>query len=108
MTPLTSALVAILSILAWLGVGVYAVSSLKSGDEWYEEGWEDCAKAHHHFGMTPDDELVLKHLKLAFKAYIKEKGYRRRGDVKKLDRAENFDDFRHIVWEICELRRSKR
>lgn len=82
-------------------VGLYAIAKLKGRDEWYSEGWHDCVKAYRHFDMTKDDEIVLKHLKSALRAYIDTKGYRQKGDVKKVSQIKDFDELRHTAWEIC-------
>lgn len=93
---------AILLIFAVLIIALHAVSKMNSRDEWYEEGWRDCEKAHRLFEMTNDDKLVLKHLKSAFRAYMDANGYRRKGDVKKLSKIEDFGEFKHFVWDVCE------
>lgn len=106
MSPQGTALIAIGCIILLLIVGLHGATRLEGREMWYDEGWRDCEKAHNNYWMTPDDEEVLKHQKLAFKAYIRAKGYRRRGDIKKIDTAENFEDLRHLVWNICVSRRT--
>lgn len=107
MTPTTTAVIAVLATIALLCACLPIISVIEGKEHWYDEGWADCERAHNQFGMTPDDEAVLKHLKFAFKAYIAMKGYRRRGDIKNVDRIENFEDFKHLVWEICIERKVK-
>lgn len=108
MNPAWTGVLAIAVIGLVLLIALPNLIHLDNRDHWYEEGWQDCRQAHRHFGMTPDDMAVLKHLKICFKAYIKVKGLQRRGDVKRIDRTEDFDEFRHLVWEICESRKEEK
>ena len=107
MTPKWIAVTSIFLIGIMLILVLRAITELEGREKWYEEGWRDCESYHNHFGMTSDDKEVLKQLKLAIRAYIKSKGYWRSGDYKKLDRAENFDELKHLVWDICVARRAK-
>lgn len=97
----TGALLLFMVAIATALTGLHVISTMQGREDAYHEGWNDCEEIHKKFGMTEDDEVVLKHLKSAFKAYITAEGYKRRGDVKKLSKTENFEDFRQLVWSIC-------
>lgn len=99
--------VCFLLALGMLALILPAILKLKGRDEWYSEGWLDCVKAYKHFEMTADDEIVLKHLKSALRAYIDAKGYRQKGDVKRIAQIKDFEELRHTTWEICCRRKSK-
>ena len=83
------------------------VNHMQTIDEAYDEGWEACMDAHDLFEMTPDDERVLKELKSALWAHMKNKGYQRSGDKKKLDRVADFGSLKASVWETLVLRKEQ-
>ena len=100
----------LLMFLVAVVVGVASpllVMSMQNNECSYLRGWEDCADAHNQFGMTADDEVVLKHMKAALKEYITEQGYRQRGDIKELNAVEDFNEFRQLVWKICIYRKEE-
>lgn len=102
---ITSNQMGVLGFLLAIMIGAFllpAVHKLKGREEWYEEGWQDCLGTYKNFGMSADDEIVLRHLKSALRAYVDLKGYRRKGDVKLMSKIENFDDLKDITWQICE------
>lgn len=108
MAPNFMAIIALTMIAVMLLILLPCVFNLQSRDHWYDQGWSDCNEAHHQFAMTPEDMQVLRELKFALRAHIKAKGYQCKGDIKKIDRAENLEDLKHVVWEICILRKEKK
>lgn len=108
MTPQETCAIALVVIAVLLIVVLPKIVSMQGRDHWYDQGWKDCEKAHNHFELTPDDEIVLRHLKLALRAYIKAKRYQRKGDVKKVAQIDDFGSLKHATWEICERDRRTR
>lgn len=80
---------------------IIAMTKLKGKDEWYEEGWRDCYNYHKCFEMSSDDEIVLKHLKSALRSYAEAKGYKAKGDIKKISQISDFKELNEVTWEIC-------
>lgn len=102
MSPIEAGLLAMIAIGAIVIVGLVVMNEAECREKWYEEGFRACLKLHRDFEITEDDKLVVKHLKSALKAYIKAKGYQRKGDIKRIQAINDFEDLKNAVWEICE------
>lgn len=102
MSPEQIGALGFLFILGLTILMVGAILKMHGREHGYNEGWEDCEKLHKGWQMSEDDEVVLKHLKSALRAYIGTKRYQRKGDIKRIVQTRNFDELREITWEICE------
>ena len=63
----------------------------------YNNGWDDCIKAHDNFELSPDDELVLYIMKKALRAYLRDKKYVDKEALEEVESVDNFRDFKHVV-----------
>jgi hypothetical protein len=93
-----------LVILVMLGI----LPEIHGREHWYDQGWEDCERAHKHFEMSNNDEAVLKILKEAVKDYAKKTDAYERGDIKAIDGIEDFGELKRGVWEIFVYRKETR
>ena len=73
----------------------------------YKEGYEDCARVHNNYEMSPDDDLLMEELKGALKLYIRHHGLYEKGDVKRIEKALDWYDYKHIAWNMTVFRKEK-
>ena len=71
----------------------------------YNEGYDDCQRVHNNYEMSPDDNLLLAELKGALKEYIRANGLYERGDIKIIDKALDWKDYKDIAWRMTVYRK---
>lgn len=74
----------------------------------YNRGWQDRDDLLKLHEMSPDDEALLKELKAAVKLYIKQTGLYRSGDIKKLESATDFKEFKDEAWMVTVKRKEEK
>ena len=87
---------------------VYAFTGLAdmgAREAGYKEGYEDCAKVHNNYEMSPDDDLLMEELKGALKLYIRHHGLYEKGDVKRIEKVLDWRDFKHTAWNMTVFRK---
>ena len=97
-----------LALVLCFGVVTYYIgymANINGHNAGYDEGWRDCEKAHRYFEQTDDEEKVLAEIRNATKKHIKESGNYKRGDMKALDMAKDVSELKHLIYNICVLRK---
>lgn len=103
------ALILVIVTLAAVLLILCASGVIAQQDRDYYTGYHDGYGAHERLcEMTPDDEALLKEMKAAVKLYIKQSGLYRSGDVKNIESAADFKEFRDEAWKVTVLRKEKR
>lgn len=102
---MTEIILALLVIIMIFGMFISLYSLDVHHKYGYDEGWDDCYKAHKQFEMSEDDYLVLDAMKKALKEYIRRKKYVKDEDRKLLNEAADFEQFKHVVFLTCIYRK---
>lgn len=85
-----------------------ATASKSNSDYDYHRGWRDHEELMRQYGTSPNDEALLKELKQAVKLYVKTCGLYKSGDVKYIETAGNWKEFKDIAWELTVLRKERK
>jgi len=80
-------------------------SAVRAREVGYNEGYDDCQRVHNNYEMSPDDDLLLAELKGALKEYIRANGLYERGDIKIIDKALDWKDYKDIAWRMTVYRK---
>lgn len=95
------AVLAIIGLLGLTGAVIAGNCKLDGYEQGYSDGFDDCLKIRRDCDLTADEERVKKIVTQAVKQYIKDEGYYRRGDIKKLDGTADFGELKTEVHNIC-------
>jgi hypothetical protein len=57
------------------------------------------------YEMSPDDDALLAELRIALKSHIRTTGLYRKGDSGRIDKANDWKEFKDIAWELTVLRK---
>lgn len=71
----------------------------------YHEGYEDCQRIHNYYEMTQNDDALIAELKNALKVYLRSNNLYKKGDVKIIDSAIDWKDFKDIAWNMTVFRK---
>ena len=105
---MSEAILLIIVGVATVTIVLTAASNKAQGEYDYHRGYRDHEEVMRLYEMSPDDEALLKELKQAVKLYIKQTGLYRSGDVKNLESATDFKEFKDRAWEVTVKRREQK
>lgn len=101
------AIVIVIVIVSAAVMVLVAMSVIAELNRDYDKGWRDHEELMKLYDMSPDDDALLKEMKQAVKLYIRDQKLYQSGDVKLLESATNWKEFKDSAWEVTVLRREK-
>lgn len=108
MTGLTGLVIACALIVVIVWFSLEGITDRIMRESAYDEGYKDCMRVYNDFEMSPDDELLMEELKDALKLYIRHNKLYEKGDVKRINSASDWRDFKNTAWNVTVFRKEQK
>ena len=95
-----NALVLMGILIATAVIVIYFAYERERMEDRFDDGYECALQVNASLEDTPEEKVVFETTKTAFKQYIRANCFYRKGDSGRIDKADNWQELKDIIYDI--------